>query len=596
MKKIIIPLLLTLLFICSTTYATITDTTQRVRHTATADQTVFAYTWRILDQDDLDVSVNGVISTAYSVSNVGVATGGNVTFNSGRTSGDIIVIIRNMPETQGTSYPAGGRLSTVNLEKSLDNAVMLIQDLEEEMERAVQMPATDTLTNLDAPTGSSATDRADKVWAWDSTGTVLELIVSTNVDATSVIASQGDLVQGNSSGAAAKLAIGNPGDVITVSSGSWKTERSRNVAWAKGTDIAGAAALAIPDEDANYFDVTGTPTVTSISRTNFSVGSMVRFHFDTIGTLTHNATDLVLPGSNDITVSVGDEFTFVQYAADDYRLVASTSAGALVEHAHVGTSTGGRVVPTNYRTGYSCRWASTTTLEVQAGVIDVDGTFVQDTGTTTLTLSTTTDWVSDIVGSTADTFGYVYINATGKIELDLNAPDETDVSGNTSGVLRYNDTGTDTTDRRNLGWFYMNTSTQLSDYEVGNLKDGDVQNSVTRTDTTNDTLNDTSFGSDLTNMTVHFYSSGRGLVDITGHVFFTSTSISTNEIEVEIHDGADIPTSKASSDEVITSATFSRQAKHAEKYPQGTTVFDVKGKISAGTATVADKTIIIHEF
>jgi hypothetical protein len=111
------------------------------------------------------------------------------------------------------------------------------------------------------------------------------------------------------------------------------------VAWTKGSDIAGAAALPIPNEDANYFDVTGTPTITSFSATNLGTGSMVRLHFDTVGTLTHNATDLVLPGGNDIEVNVGDEFTFLQYDTDDYRLVGSGQAFDLNTRTITGTDT-----------------------------------------------------------------------------------------------------------------------------------------------------------------------------------------------------------------------------------------------------------------
>ena len=186
--KRILTLISIFVLTCSIAFATTTDSPQRVQYTSTADQVIFAYTWRVLDEDDMDVRVNGVITTAYSVSNVGVQGGGNITFNSGRTSGDIIVIIRNMPETQPTAYPAGGRLSTVNLEQSLDNAVMLIQDLDEEMGRAIKLPATSTQSSVDFPEGTSATDRAGKIPAWDSAGTGLELVASTVVDAVSVIA------------------------------------------------------------------------------------------------------------------------------------------------------------------------------------------------------------------------------------------------------------------------------------------------------------------------------------------------------------------------------------------------------------------------
>ena len=320
-------LLFAVTLLCSTSFATVTEQTQRVQYTAAAaGQTVFAYTWRVLDEDDMDVLVDGVLTTAYSVSNVGTLAGGNITFNTGRTAGEVITIIRNMPLSQETSYPAGGRLSTVNLEKNLDRLTMFTQDLAEEVGRAPKLPGTSTQSGLTFPEGTSATDRATKVPAWNSSGTDLELINATNVDATSVIATKGDIVQGSDAGNAEKLAIGTAGDILTVSSGKLLYEQSRNVAWKKGSDIAGAAALPIPNEDANYFDVTGTPTITSFSATNLGTGSMVRLHFDTVGTLTHNASDLVLPGGFDIEVNVGDEFTFLQYDTDDYRLVGSGQA------------------------------------------------------------------------------------------------------------------------------------------------------------------------------------------------------------------------------------------------------------------------------
>jgi hypothetical protein len=179
--------------------------------------------------------------------------------------------------------------------------------------------------------------------------------------------------------------------------------------------------------------------------------------------------------------------------------------------------------------------------------------------------------------------------------MDNVAPDESDTSGNTTGILRYNDTGTDTSDRRMIGWFYMNSvgSGELYSYEVGNLKDGDVHNSVVNTDTTNDTLNDLAYGTDITAMTTHFYCSGRGIVIIKGHVVFSATDAS-REVTVEIHDGADIVASEAVAITVSTNdQSFS--PVHAERYAQGGVTFDIKGKISGGSATVADKTLIVQE-
>jgi hypothetical protein len=88
--------------------------------------------------------------------------------------------------------------------------------------------------------------------------------------------------------------------------------------WSKGADVASAAALTLGD-DGNYFDVTGTMAITSIA--TVGVGTVIKLHFDGALTLTHHATDLVLPGGANITTAAGDEAEFVEYAAGDWRCV-----------------------------------------------------------------------------------------------------------------------------------------------------------------------------------------------------------------------------------------------------------------------------------
>ena len=90
------------------------------------------------------------------------------------------------------------------------------------------------------------------------------------------------------------------------------------VKWAKGADVASANALAL-GIDGNYFDVTGTTSITSIN--TLGVGIHIGLHFDGILTLTHDATDLILPGDANITTAAGDEAWFVEYATGDWRCV-----------------------------------------------------------------------------------------------------------------------------------------------------------------------------------------------------------------------------------------------------------------------------------
>ena len=86
--------------------------------------------------------------------------------------------------------------------------------------------------------------------------------------------------------------------------------------WGKGADVASASALTL-GSDGNYFDITGTTTITSIG--TIGVGTVIKLHFDGALTLTHHATDLVLPGGANITTAAGDEAEFVEYATGDWR-------------------------------------------------------------------------------------------------------------------------------------------------------------------------------------------------------------------------------------------------------------------------------------
>lgn len=91
----------------------------------------------------------------------------------------------------------------------------------------------------------------------------------------------------------------------------------RDAVAVKGADITSATALAL-GTDGNYFDVTGTTTITSIN-TSGRIGTWIKLHFDGIITLTHHATNLILPGAANITTAAGDEAEFVEYTTGDYR-------------------------------------------------------------------------------------------------------------------------------------------------------------------------------------------------------------------------------------------------------------------------------------
>ncbi|KKN14289.1 hypothetical protein LCGC14_0997610 [marine sediment metagenome] len=327
---------------------TLTTTINRNDYTATSAQTVFAYAFRILADADLDVYVEGVIQTLttdYTVSGAGDAGGGNVTFTTGVTLDEAVAIIRGVTQTQDTDYTASGPFTANDHETALDRNMMVSQDIDEKLARAVKFIVSSTLSAIAAPEGSSVTDRASKVWAWDSAGTGLELLAATIVDAVSVIAAKGDIVQGNASGAAAKLAIGTAGQVLTVASGLAVWSALADAIWNKGNDIDSATTL-ILEADATYNDITGIIQIDGIA--DIVADTMRRVHFDDALQLTHSAT-LQLPNDANITTIEGDEATFIQIdSTPTWRLVGW--AGHVLEHDHTTAAQGG-VIGADFASG-----------------------------------------------------------------------------------------------------------------------------------------------------------------------------------------------------------------------------------------------------
>jgi len=92
------------------------------------------------------------------------------------------------------------------------------------------------------------------------------------------------------------------------------------VSWSKGSDIASASTLTLGD--GNYFDITGTTTITAIN--NKKIGFCVKLHFDSSLTLQHDASNLILPGGSNITMEAGSEAEFIEYDTGKWRCTSIT--------------------------------------------------------------------------------------------------------------------------------------------------------------------------------------------------------------------------------------------------------------------------------
>lgn len=255
--------------------------------------TVFPYSFRILAEADLRVSVDDVVKTLtthYTISGVGDASGGNVTFLTAPANGADVVIERSRAYTRTTDYQRNGSFDEQTVDADFDAAIMLIQQLREITRRIPQLAAGTTLLDLALPSPG-----AGEYLRWNAGGTALETV---------------DLV-GQLTGTPAVSAFME----TLLDDASARAGRQTLLMHKKGSDVASAGTIDLDTTTGDVVDVTGTTTITAIT---LSEGEERTVRFTGALTLTHGAS-LVLPTSANIVTQAGDVAVFRGYAAGVVR-------------------------------------------------------------------------------------------------------------------------------------------------------------------------------------------------------------------------------------------------------------------------------------
>ena len=133
---------------------TITSTTLKNTYTGNGSTTVFAYGFRILAEDEILVTADGVTQTlngggsdGYTVSNVGGLSGGNITFNTAPAGAVSIVLLQNPDFTQETDYNELDAFPAESHEAALDRAAIRDLTLKEVQNRTLKYSSDSTITN-----------------------------------------------------------------------------------------------------------------------------------------------------------------------------------------------------------------------------------------------------------------------------------------------------------------------------------------------------------------------------------------------------------------------------------------------------------------
>ena len=180
----------------------VNDTTPRNQYTASAGQTVFAYSFEIFEVTDIKVYKASTLltyasspsgATQYSISGAGSTGGGNVTLGGGATNGDIYTIVRDIPVKRTTDFPLSGPFVIDSLNTDLDKMVAMMGEREDEIVRSIKLSDEDSTATLTLPLKAS---RANNILTFDSSGNVSASIAATDVATVAGIASNVTTVAG----------------------------------------------------------------------------------------------------------------------------------------------------------------------------------------------------------------------------------------------------------------------------------------------------------------------------------------------------------------------------------------------------------------
>jgi hypothetical protein len=165
---------------------TISTTTVKNSYSGDGSTATFNYTFKVLADTDLTVIIRNnlgtettkTLSTHYTITGVGDAAGGSITFTAGNipSATDTVVLLRDTAQTQSIDYIANDPFPAETHEEGLDRSVILSQELQEEVDRSIKISRTNTMTSTEFTVGP--TERAGKFLSFDSNG---ELVVSQEV-------------------------------------------------------------------------------------------------------------------------------------------------------------------------------------------------------------------------------------------------------------------------------------------------------------------------------------------------------------------------------------------------------------------------------
>ena len=319
---------------------TVTSTNQKVQFNGDGSTTVFAYNFKIFASSDLSVILRSAagtetvqqLTTNYTVSGVGEASGGNVTMGTAPASGTTLTILRVQPNLQGLDLVPNDPFPAGSMEDALDKLTFMVQTHDEEIGRSIKASRTNVISSTEFST--SATDRANKVLAFDGSGNldisqeigiyrgnwaasttyaVRDLVKDTSTNnificltAHTSSGSQPLTTNTDSAKWAVLVDVGNPAGNVAIG-GNLNVTGSTDVAALEFNSLSGTGSVSVTDiaDEDNMSSNSATKLATQQS-----IKAYVDAQVDTVDTLSEVLALGNTTGGTDVSVSTDDKVQF----------------------------------------------------------------------------------------------------------------------------------------------------------------------------------------------------------------------------------------------------------------------------------------------
>jgi len=257
-----------------------TVTTEITHNAYTGDgaQTTFTYAFPIQASTDLEVYLDGMLQVGgYSVTGVGSASG-TVIFTTAPFAGVAVILLRNTPATQPTTFSDFSNYPASAINGALDRVTMVTQQASADVDRALKADLDDTVGTL-----PSAATRADMGLGFDSSGDPIAISLTSIANAIPITEKAAAL------GVATLDANARPVQALAALNG-------------KAINIADDTNL---QTWADTFPVSGLYDISlTVAQGNLPIGKwyieLIRYSSDTSGTVYHSMRATSLTGTANV--------------------------------------------------------------------------------------------------------------------------------------------------------------------------------------------------------------------------------------------------------------------------------------------------------